>query len=250
MIRRICDRHHGVGSDGILWGTTSPPTPLLRGEGLARGSRCVCSTRMAADSRRAATGCVFLHAIRGIAACRQTRRLTSCARRRGDSPCARRRGCEHRHGYGAALVSQHRIGVTGPACEVVDEEVTVADLPLRIVGATIGNPHCVVSSMPRPGGAGRARRADRDARTPPGSRPWSACPSIPTARTSSCPGGGPAHAAHRNLGPGAEYTPASGTSSCAAVGAASAPAAAPAPSPCRCPAARCASRLHRTGRCD
>ena len=32
-IRRICDRHHGVGADGVLWGPTSPPAPLLRGEG-------------------------------------------------------------------------------------------------------------------------------------------------------------------------------------------------------------------------
>ena len=36
------------------------------------------------------------------------------------------------------------IGIPGPAREVVGEEVIVSGLPLRIVGATIGNPHCVV----------------------------------------------------------------------------------------------------------
>ena len=113
------------------------------------------------------------------------------------------------------------IGVTGPAREVVDEEVTVAGLRLRIVGATIGNPHCVVFL---------------DAQTP---------------EVQADLGGLTAALAHR-LGPGlehlplypnrtnvqfaqamdrhtlrieiwergAEYTLASGTSSCAAAGAA------------------------------
>jgi diaminopimelate epimerase len=36
------------------------------------------------------------------------------------------------------------IGIAGPARELVGEEVTVAGLSLRIVGASIGNPHCVV----------------------------------------------------------------------------------------------------------
>ena len=48
---------------------------------------------------------------------------------------------------------------------------------------------------------------------------------------------------------GAEYTLASGTSSCAAAGAAIRTGRCASPSPCRCPAARCAWRSRRTGRC-
>ena len=112
------------------------------------------------------------------------------------------------------------IGIAGPG-EMVGEEVTVAGLSLRIVGATIGNPHCVVFL---------------DAQTP---------------EVQAELGGLTAALAHR-LGPGlehlplyphrtnvqfaqaldrhtlrieiwergAEYTLASGTSSCAAAGAA------------------------------
>ena len=28
MVRALCDRHRGVGSDGILWGTLEPPYRL------------------------------------------------------------------------------------------------------------------------------------------------------------------------------------------------------------------------------
>ena len=45
---------------------------------------------------------------------------------------------------------------------MLDEEVTVAGFSLRIVGVTIGNPHCVVFARCADArGAGRARRADR-----------------------------------------------------------------------------------------
>ena len=143
------------------------------------------------------------------------------------------------------------IGVTGPAREMVGEEVTVAGLPLRIVGATIGNPHCVVfldAQTPAVQAALGALTAALAYRLGPGLERlllfpnrtnvqfalvldshtmrieiWSAAPSTPSLLVR--------HPPRLRARP-------------------SVPAAAPVPSPYRCPAARCAWKSRRIGRCD
>ena len=221
-IRRICDRHHGVGSDGILWGPTSPRPHSCeeRGQGSTFALRLFNPD--GSEFEKSGNGLrIFARYLwdRGLPAGPEFDILTP-----GGAVTAHVLDAEGAHiamDMGRLSFLSTDIGVTGPAREVVDEEVTVAGLRLRIVGATIGNPHCVVFL---------------DAQTP---------------EVQADLGGLTAALAHR-LGPGlehlplypnrtnvqfaqavdrhtlrieiwergAEYTLASGTSSCAAAGAA------------------------------
>ena len=221
-IRRICDRHHGVGSDGILWGPTSPLTPLLRGKGSGVRFALRLFNPDGSEFEKSGNGLrIFARYLwdRGLPAGPEFDILTP-----GGAVTAHVLDADGAHiamDMGRLSFLSTDIGITGPAREVVDEEVTVAGLCLRIVGATVGNPHCVVFL---------------DAQTP---------------EVQAELGGLTAALAHR-LGPslehlpvylnrtnvqfaqamdrhtlrieiwerGAEYTLASGTSSCAAAGAA------------------------------
>ena len=219
-IRRICDRHRGVGSDGILWG------PLATEPTCQRADVPTFALRLfnpdGSEFEKSGNGLrIFARYLwdRGLPAGPEFDILTP-----GGAVTAHVLDAEGAHiamDMGRLSFLSTDIGVTGPAREVVDEEVTVAGLRLRIVGVTIGNPHCVVFL---------------DAQTP---------------EVQADLGGLTAALAHR-LGPGlehlplypnrtnvqfaqavdrhtlrieiwergAEYTLASGTSSCAAAGAA------------------------------
>ena len=219
-IRRICDRHHGVGSDGILWG------PMAIGPTFQQSNVPRFALRLfnpdGSEFEKSGNGLrIFARYLwdRGLPAGPEIGILTP-----GGAVTAYVLDAEGAHiamDMGRLSFLSTDIGITGPAREVVDEEVTVAGRHLRIVGATIGNPHCVVFL---------------DAQTP---------------EVQAELGGLTATLAHR-LGPGlehlalylnrtnvqfaqavarhtlriqiwergAEYTLASGTSSCAAAGAA------------------------------
>jgi diaminopimelate epimerase len=219
-IRRICDRHHGVGSDGILWG------PIAIGPTFQRSNVPTFALRLfnpdGSEFEKSGNGLrIFARYLwdRGLPDGPEFDILTP-----GGVVTAHVLDAEGAHvsmDMGRLSFLSTDIGVTGPARAAVDEEVTVAGLRLRIVGATIGNPHCVVFL---------------DAQTP---------------EVQAELGGLTATLAHR-LGPdlehlplypnhtnvqfaqvmdlhtlrieiwerGAEYTLASGTSSCAAAGAA------------------------------
>ena len=121
-IRRICDRHRGVGSDGILWGPTSSgptfhcsnvPTFALRlfnpdgsefeksGNGLRIFAALPVGPRPAGRSG-------FRH---------------PDARRRGDGARARRQGTQIAMDMGRLSFLSTDIGIAGPTREVVGEEV-------------------------------------------------------------------------------------------------------------------------------
>jgi diaminopimelate epimerase len=113
------------------------------------------------------------------------------------------------------------LGMAGPPREVIDEEVTVDGLKLRIVAATIGNPHCVVFlDAQTPGvraGLG-ALTAELARRLGPGLECLPLYPSRTNVQFAQAVN---RHTLRMEIWErGAGYTLASGTSSCAAAGAA------------------------------
>src|SRR5256712_7051885 len=141
-IRLICDRHFGVGSDGILTPAPSVTADFgLRifnpdgseaeksGNGLRIFARYLHDHRLTAKTRftvETAGGVVAvqLH-LRGAAVDRITVEM------------------------GTATFRSDRIPVAGPLREVVDEEVEVDGQPLAGSGGSLGNSHCAVV-VPRP----------------------------------------------------------------------------------------------------
>lgn len=134
-IRRICDRHRGVGSDGILYGPTTRTEPFgLRlfnpdgGEFEKSGNGLRIFARYLWDRR--------------IAKAREFRINTP-----GGEVTAHlldERGGRIAMDMGRLSFDSRTIPVSGAAREVLDEEVGVGAERVRINGVTIGNPHCVV----------------------------------------------------------------------------------------------------------
>ncbi len=134
-IRRICDRHRGVGSDGILYGPTTRTEPFgLRlfnpdgsefeksGNGLRIFARYLWDQRIAkAKEFRISTpgGEVTAHLLD-------------------------ERGTRIAMDMGTLSFDSRKVPVSGSPREVLDEEVAVGAEKLRINAVTIGNPHCVV----------------------------------------------------------------------------------------------------------
>jgi diaminopimelate epimerase len=142
-IRRICDRHHGVGSDGILWG------PISAGPTFQRSDVPTFALRLfnpdGSEFEKSGNG------LRIFARYLWDRRLPASPDFDIDTPSGTVRayvldaqGTRIAMDMGRLSFLSTDIGVTGPARELTDEEVTSGGLNLRIVGATIGNPHCVV----------------------------------------------------------------------------------------------------------
>jgi diaminopimelate epimerase len=134
-VRRICDRHHGVGADGILWGPTSRQAPFgLRmfnsdgsefeksGNGLRIFARFLWDCGLA-------PGPVF-----GIA--------TSAGMVEAHilDPQASRIALD----MGQLSFSSQSVPVTGCSREVIDEPIIVAGRSYSFTAVTIGNPHCVL----------------------------------------------------------------------------------------------------------
>lgn len=165
-IRCICDRHRGVGADGVLWGPTSPPIPLLRGEGRdssplpgreggegggslpgreGGGFALRLFNPDGSEFEKSGNGLrIFARYLwdRGLPAGPDFDILTP-----GGVVTAHvldAGGSRIAMDMGTLSFRSTDLGFTGPAREVVDEEVTVDGCTLRIVAATIGNPHCIV----------------------------------------------------------------------------------------------------------
>jgi diaminopimelate epimerase len=133
-VRRICDRHFGLGSDGILLEAAAPDGGFgLRilnpdgseaeksGNGLRIFARYLWDESRVHDERfRVVTA-------GGVVHCQ--------VRDSGKSVFVE---------MGPASFDSREIPVAGPAREVVAEEIDVAGERLRFTGVTVGNPHCVI----------------------------------------------------------------------------------------------------------
>ncbi len=135
MIRRICDRRRGVGSDGILYGPTTRSEPFgLRlynpdgsefeksGNGLRIFARYLWDRRLPQGPEftiRTPGGDVTAHLLDAS-------------------------GTRIAMDMGQLSFDSRRVPVSGAPRDVLDEEVSVGAETLRINAVTIGNPHCVV----------------------------------------------------------------------------------------------------------
>lgn len=133
---RICHRHYGVGSDGILWG----PLPATDG--------ALCALRIfnpdGSEAQKSGNGlrifCRYLYD-RGIVGDEPFKVAT-----KGGVVEARvlDRGARVRIEMGRVSFVSDQIPVAGPVREVIREHLQVGESSLRVSCATIGNPHCVV----------------------------------------------------------------------------------------------------------
>ncbi|MCX6032688.1 MAG: diaminopimelate decarboxylase [Chloroflexi bacterium] len=156
QIRRICDRHRGVGADGILWGPippTAPPAPQRWGES---GSPQDWGARGASPALRLFNpdGGEFEKSGNGLrifARYLWDRGYVSAPDFTIGTPggpviahVLEPTGAHIAMDMGTLSFDSAVIPVAGPPREVVEEEIIVAGRSLRITAVTIGNPHCVV----------------------------------------------------------------------------------------------------------
>ena len=134
LIRRICDRHFGLGSDGILVEDAACDAEFaLRifnsdgSEAEKSGNGLRIFARYLWDEGRVG-GEVFPVVTRG-----------------GTVQCQiRDAGKMVFVEMGQASFESERIPVAGPRRDVVGEGIEVDGVPLRFTAVTVGNPHCVV----------------------------------------------------------------------------------------------------------
>ena len=133
-VRALCDRHHGVGADGVLVEDKAPDGRLAvrivnpdGSEAEKSGNGLRIFARYLWDRGRVADELFEVVTQGGTVRCqvRDAGRLVFVA-------------------MGAASFDSATIPVAGPRREVVDEALEVGGEPLRITAVTVGNPHCVV----------------------------------------------------------------------------------------------------------
>lgn len=136
-IRLLCHRHFGVGSDGILT--------------LERSRRAEFGLRIfnpdGTEAEKSGNGIrIFAKVLWDHGYTR--RRAFAVETKGGIVPVVlhlkSRRVRSITAAMGRATFRSRKIPMTGPDREVVGEEVTVLDQPLRITAVSVGNPHCVV----------------------------------------------------------------------------------------------------------
>jgi diaminopimelate epimerase len=135
LVQRICDRHFGVGSDGILLET---PVPDGEGFGLrifnpdgSEAEKSGNGLRIFARylwDRRSVGGTPFSVLTKGG-------RVRCEVRDNGQNVFVE---------MGTASFESTVIPVRGSDREVVNEAIEIEGVTLRFTGVTVGNPHCVV----------------------------------------------------------------------------------------------------------
>lgn len=135
QVRRICHRHLGVGSDGILWG----PVPSARAdfglrifnpdgsEAEKSGNGLRIFARHLFDLGRATTAPFTIEVPGGVVEIRIAP---------GGDPIT--------VAMGRVSFSSDAIPVAGPKREVLKETIRVLDRDFTCSAATVGNPHCVI----------------------------------------------------------------------------------------------------------
>jgi len=130
VVRRLCDRHHGVGSDGLLLRVAGEPHAVeifnpdgskaeKSGNGLRIFARYLWDLGIV-------DGAPFVVSTAG-----------------GDVTC-RVRGDSVTVDMGRVSFDSAEIPVAGPRREVLEESLRAGDTTLTFSAATVGNPHCVI----------------------------------------------------------------------------------------------------------
>ena len=132
-VRRICDRHRGVGSDGILLVETASAPPRVRilnpdgseAEKSGNGLRIVA--RHLWDAGRVGTAPFLVETPGGVVTCR-----------------VHDGGATVTVDMGRVSFDSGAIPVLGPPREVLREHLDLDGIDLEFSAATVGNPHCVL----------------------------------------------------------------------------------------------------------
>ncbi len=134
--RKVCHRHYGLGSDGILYG------PVAREDG-AFGLRILNPDGSEAEKSGNGIRIFCRHLL-------ETGRIREGQSFRVHTPGGMV-GCEVREGGASIRVEMGkvdfrapRIPMTGPDREVLRETIEVAGRAFEFCAATVGNPHCVI----------------------------------------------------------------------------------------------------------
>ncbi len=136
-IRRLCDRHFGVGSDGVLAHVPSERADF----GLRIYNPDGSEAEKSGNGLRIFARYLYEHgyARRTQFTVETPGGIVTCALEVRDG-----RVVQVTVDMGEASFSSDRIPVAGPPREVIDEPVEVAGQRVRITALTVGNPHCVV----------------------------------------------------------------------------------------------------------
>jgi diaminopimelate epimerase len=133
VIRKLCDRHYGIGGDGVLTGERSGNGFALRifnpdgSETEKSGNGIRIFARYLWDSGAAGAEPFKIITKGGVVTCqvRDGGRLVFVE-------------------MGRASFDSAQIPVAGPAREVVGESIEIEGEGLRFTAVTVGNPHCVI----------------------------------------------------------------------------------------------------------
>jgi diaminopimelate epimerase len=132
VVRRVCDRHRGVGSDGLLI--------RVGGEGHA----VEIFNPDGSKAEKSGNGLrIFARYLWDLGVVGEAPFVVSTAG--GDVTC-RVRGDSVIVDMGRVGFDSSQIPVTGPRREVLGETLRVGDMTLTFSAATLGNPHCVILS--------------------------------------------------------------------------------------------------------
>ncbi|HZL64193.1 MAG TPA: diaminopimelate epimerase [Thermoleophilia bacterium] len=135
QVRRICDRHYGVGSDGILLG----PLPAEQ----ARFALRIFNPD-GSEAEKSGNGLrIFARHLweRGLVAAEEFALETLGGLVRATVADAGRAVSAE---MGRVSFWSDEIPVAGPRREVINEQLVAGDRTFAVCAATIGNPHCVV----------------------------------------------------------------------------------------------------------
>ncbi len=136
-VQRLCDRHRGIGSDGVL--ALAPSTRADAGlrilnpdgsEAEKSGNGLRIFARWLADTGRVSADRFTIETPGGTVACELRRRAGRIEDIIVD--------------MGSATFRSQDIPCVGAPREVVDEDITVDGRTVRITALSVGNPHCVV----------------------------------------------------------------------------------------------------------
>jgi len=136
-IRRICHRNYGPGSDGILWGPLPSQVAdfALRifnpdgSEAEKSGNGLRIFARYLYDERKIGNSKVAIETSGGVVKSRVFEQ-----------------GRQVEVEMGSVSFESTKIPVLGPPREVLDESMVIDGQEYRYSAATIGNPHCVITS--------------------------------------------------------------------------------------------------------
>jgi diaminopimelate epimerase len=136
-IRAICDRHTGVGSDGILACTAAPAADF--------GLRIFNPD--GSEAEKSGNGVrIFARFLYDFGYTRKTNLSIATKGGRVQAELTVRRGRVERIrvAMGRATFASGDIPMRGPHREVIDEPLTVARRAWRVTCVSVGNPHCVI----------------------------------------------------------------------------------------------------------